>query len=224
MINRLSVMKTKKLFIPIILVLSGVVAGVLVWSAVFAFTGFSLFGGLARKSESSDATRNADLTALSYNVLEYIRDDDFVALSQVVHPEFGLVFTPYATIRLSTDRRFGADQIATLNTDDTVYIWGVNNGSGEPIEMTPSEYIEQFVAAGDYLEAPVIGVNQIVRSGNALENITEVFPDVKFVDFHLSGTEGDMLEDYDWSSLRLGFEEYEGNLWLVVIVNSRWTA
>jgi len=204
--------------------LSGVIAGALITSAVYAISGFSIFGEAQSRTQREnipvDNTVNADLTMLAYTVLENIRDGDFSALSRVVHPEFGVVLSPYATINLSTDRRFSADQIAILDTDTNIYVWGVYNGGGEPIELTPADYFREFVPAAEHLEAAVIGINQIVRSGNALENITDVFPNVKFVDFHIPG--GEPSEEFDWSSLRLGFEEYEGNLRLVVIVYSKW--
>jgi len=214
----------RKTHLPIIaLIFSGILAGILICSAIFALTGFSLFGGRQEKTASAVTQQNEELIALAYSVLENIRAEDFYALSQVVHPEFGVVFSPGTTINLLTDRRFGAEQIATLGADEETYIWGVHNDSGEPIELTPSEYIEQYVSAGDFLEASVIGVNQVIRSGNALENITDVFPDVVFVDFYLSVNVKDSQEEYDWSSLRLGFEEYEGELRLIVIVHSTWT-
>ena len=196
--------------------------GVLISGAIHALTGFSVFGETQRETVSVDDAANADMTMLAYTVLGYIRDDDFVALSHVVHPEFGVVLSPTATINLTTDRRFSAEQIAALNTDTSVYVWGVYNGSGEPIEMTSSEYFAKFVPAADHLEASIIGINQIVRSGNALENITDVFPNVNFVDFHIPGE--DPAEDFDWRSLRLGFEEYDGYLRLIAIIHSTWTA
>jgi len=219
-------MKRKSHILIIALILSGILAGILICSAVFALTGFSLFSWAPEECESAGTQKNAELVVLAYSVLENFRDGDFYALSQVVHPEFGVVFTPGATVNLITDRRFGAEQIAALGADEAdeeIYIWGVHNDSGEPIELTPSGYIEQYVSAGDFLEASVIGVNQVIRSGNALENITDVFPDVEFVDFYLSVNGKDSQEDYDWSSLRLGFEEFEGDLRLIVIVHSRWT-
>jgi len=217
-------MKKKKLFKMAALLLGGTVAGFLIWNAVFALTGFSIFGGSPREHSHEDSTQNAALATLAYSVLEYIRDDDFTALSSVVHPELGVVFSPYTTIDLSTDRQFSVSQIAALGSDNTRYIWGVHNGTGEPIEMTPAEYIEVYIPAETYIEASIVGINQVIRSGNALENIKVVFPDVRFVDFHLPGEESDTQSDNTWSSLRLGFEEYDGSLWLIAIVHSQWTA
>jgi len=203
------------------MILSGIITGVVVSSAIFTLTGFSVFGESHKNVISADETENADMTMLAYTVLGYIRDDDFLALSRVVHPRFGLVLSPYATINLATDRRFSAEQVALLGTDSNIYVWGVYSGSGEPIELTPTEYFDKYISAAYHMNAEIIGVNHIVRSGNALENITDIFPSVKFVDFHIPGEE--QFEDYDWSSLRLGFEDYEGTSRLVVITHSAWT-
>jgi hypothetical protein len=216
-------MKARKLIISITLVVCGIFAGILIWSVIFAFTGFTLFRDSLKERISDDISQNTALAKLAYSVLEYIRDDDFLALSHVIHPESGVVFSPYTTVNLATDRHFSADQIATLGSDTNIYIWGIRNGSGEPIELTPAEYINKYIQASAYIDASVVGINQIIRTGNALENITEVFPNVKYVDFHLPGSEGDAPADYTWSSLRLGFEEYEGNLRLIVIIHSKWT-
>jgi len=213
---------TKKPLFLVVMILCGVIAGALITNAVFALTGFYFFSGTQRRTVPIENAEGADMTLLAYRVLEYIRDDDFVALSHVVHPEYGVVLSPYATINLSTDRRFSAEQIATLDTDTNIYVWGVYNGRGEPIELTPAEYFDKFVPAADFFDAKIIGLNQIVRSGNALENITDVFPNVQFIDFHLSG--GELMEEFEWSSLRLGFEEYNGYYRLIVIAYSTWTA
>jgi len=213
--------RIKKPVFPIIMILSGVIAGIIISGILYMFTGFPVFGCTRKANITGNDSANADMTMLAYTVLEYISNDDFSALSRIVHPEYGVVLSPYATINLNTDRQFNAEQIAALSRDTGIYVWGVYNGSGEPIELTPADYFALFVPASDHLDAPVIGINQIVRSGNALENIIEVFPGVKFVDFHIPG--GEPVEEFDWSSLRLGFEEYNGELRLVVIVYSKWT-
>jgi len=213
---------TKKPLFLVVMLLCGFIAGALITNVVFALTDFHLFGGNQRKTVPIESAESVDMTMLAYRVLEYIKDDDFVALSHVVHPEYGVVLSPYATINLAMDRRFSAEQIASLDSDSNIYVWGVYNGRGEPIELTPAEYFAEFVPAADFFDAKIIGINQIVRSGNALENITDVFPNVQFIDFHISAD--DSADELDWSSLRLGFEEYNGYYRLITIVYSTWTA
>jgi len=203
------------------MILCGMSAGILIASVIYALTGFMFFGGAQIHTVSAEDPDNAEMTMLAYNILGFISDNDFASLSNVVHPDDGVVFSPYATINLDTNQRFSVDEVAAMDTDSHIYMWGVLNGSGEPIMMTPAEYFEKFVPASDYLNASVIGVDRVVRSGNALENMVDVFPNVRFVDFHIS--EGDSAEELDWSSLRLGFEEHEGVLMLIAIVYSTWS-
>jgi len=212
----------KKVFPFMLLILIGVIVGIVVGDVAYTVAGFSIFGRHTERYPPSAAVDSARLTSMAFFVLERMKDDDFVALSHVAHPEFGVVFSPYATITLSTNRRFSAEQIAVFDTDNTVYVWGVLDGSGEPIELTPMEYFARFVFGRDYTTSPSVGVNHIVRSGNALENMRDVFPDIQFVDFHMPGSDGDPAEDFDWSSLRLGFEEFQGMLYLTLITHNEW--
>ena len=203
------------------MILCGVITGALISSMIFSVTGLSVFGAAPAKTVSVQDAENVEMTMLAYRVLEYIRDDDLLSLSYIIHPVYGVVLSPYATINLTTDRRFSAEQIASLDTDQNIYVWGVVNGSGEPITLTPAEYFDKFIPAADHMDAAVIGINQVVRSGNALENITDVFPNVSFIDFHIPG--GESTEEPDWRSLRLGFEEYNGYLRLIAIVYNTWS-
>ena len=211
--------------IPLTLsILIGAVAGVLISSALYASTGFSIFSRVREKPLPAEEVSNADMITLAYSILERIKDNDFVALSRVAHPQHGILFSPQATVAVSTNKRFSIEDIAAFGSDATTYVWGVYGASGEPIEMTPAEYFARFVFYKDYTAAPFVGFNHIVRTGNALENITDVFPNIQFIEFHIPGSEQDPNEAFDWSTLRLGFEKYDGSLWLTVIVHSEWSA
>ena len=206
----------------VLCIIAGVIVGFVIAGVVYAATGFSLFKEEREKPIVSSKTGNTQLAEVALRVVGIIKDGDYEALSLIAHPEFGVVFSPYATITLSTNKCFQAEHIAAFDTDTKLYVWGVYTGSGEPIELTVADYFAHFVFDRDYTAASVIGVNQIIRSGNALENITDIFRGVRFVDFHIPGSDKDSAEDYDWSTLRLGFEEYEDNLWLTVILHSGW--
>ena len=213
----------RKQYVFALFILSGVLAGILIASLIFAVTGKSVFGKIRNNPTSASQVNNAELTAFAYRVLEMINEEDFNALSRVTHPELGLVFSPHATISLATNKCFQAEQVAQFGTDAKLYVWGVYSSSGSPIELTVADYFAEFVKDMDYTDAAIIGVNHIVRSGNALENITDVMRDALFIDFHIPGSRINGGEDYEWSSLRLGFEEYDGSLWLTLILRSTWT-
>ena len=209
-------MKLKK-YIPLIIIY--IVTIIVV--AVLAFNWTDIFNTSRKTADNTGSVDNIEMITLAYEILEFIRDEDFIALGRVVHPDHGVIFSPYATVNLSTDRHFEASQITRLDTDTNVYVWGVYNGSGEPIELTPAEYLSHFVTAAEFLNTSVLGINEVVKSGNALENMTDIYPDMQFVDFHIS--RGEPGDETNWCSLRLGFEDYHGVLRLIAIVYSSWT-
>lgn len=211
-----------KLIPRVISILAGLIAGVLISGILFWATGYSIFGKPREKPLPYDDVTNAKLTELAFDILEDIRDGDFRALSHAVHPSFGLLFSPSSTVTLSTNKCFSAGEVAAFGADTNVYVWGVYDGSGEPIEMTPAGYFAEFVFDKDYTNAALVGVNHVVRSGNALENMTEVFPDILYVDFHFPCSDKNAADNTSWSSLRLGFEEYNGSLMLMAILHSGW--
>ena len=217
----MSALKTKllALWIPI-----GVVAGFLISSVLCAITGFSIFGRYREQPLPTEDANSAALCALAYSILDDIKAGDYAALSLVANPELGIIFSPQSTVSTSTNRLFTAQEIASFGTDSNSYVWGVSSAGGEPIEMTPVEYFDRYVFDRDYTAASYIGVDRIIRSGNALENISEVFPGMRFVEFYVPGDDRDPTANIGWSILRLGFEEYNGSLWLTAVIHSEESA
>ena len=214
----------KKRLPSVLAVCISVVVGILISSAVYAATGFSIFGRFREKPLPEGYANNAELSALAYRVLDNIKAGDYGELALTAHPKLGVLFSPQATVDKLTNKCFSAEQIAEFKQDNNAYVWGVNSTSGEPIELTPIDYFAKFVYPKDYVAAPFVGINHIVRSGNALENIQEVFPEIQFVEFHIPGSGQNAAEDFDWCTLRLGFEVYDGSLWLTAIIHSKWSA
>ena len=137
-------------------------------------------------------------------------------------PEEGVTFTPYSTVDRDSDLRFTAAQVRQFSTDQTVYTWGVSDGLGSLIELTPAEYFSTYVFNTDYTQAPEIGVDRILQSGNALENLTEAYPGCRFVEFHFPGLDP-ANAGLDWCSLKLVFSPSDSCWQLVGIIHSQWT-
>lgn len=220
-------MRLKNVVRGFLFVIVGFVIGIAATLAVCYFTDGSLlerFGIYGRSITPDIGARatSAELTAYAFEIAGYIKEGDYNRLSEVVHPEYGVVFSPYATISLSSNKVFTATQVKGFAGDTNKYVWGKYDGSGNPIELTPTDYFKNFVFDKDYTHATRIGVDSIVNTGNSLENIKEVFPTARFVDFHIPGTDPE-FGGLDWSSLRLGFEEYNGQLRLTLILHSEWT-
>ena len=58
----------------------------------------------------------------------------------------------------SGDRpELSADQIRELAQDDTRYLWGYEDGRGEPIQRTIVQFLEEFIFSVDYTQATSVG-------------------------------------------------------------------
>lgn len=181
-------------------------------------------GVFIKNTVSENGFSNKQLLDFAYTSLSYIRMRDYSSLSSMVHPEYGLVFSPSSTVNLSSNKCFSIEQVSGFAGDTSDYVWGVK-GNGEPIELTVDEYFSQYVYVHDFSNAEIIGINEIVRSGNDLENVREVFPEAYFIDFYISGENQNIFEgNISWTILRLVFEEYKGELKLTAVIHSEYTA
>ena len=175
---------------------------------------------IAGRGHKEPVNTQAELVHIGYEVVGCIRDRDYDQLANYVSPTKGVTFTPYSTVS-EQNVHFTAKQIKSFGRDTAIYIWGVSDGVGKTIECTPQEYVEDYVYRRNYLSAPLIGVDRVVMSGNAVENVAEYYPGCHFIDFHFPGDEKN--EGMDWSTLRIVLEQDGENYYVVGIINSQWT-
>ncbi|MDD4715122.1 MAG: hypothetical protein PHT34_01015 [Oscillospiraceae bacterium] len=178
--------------------------------------------GTPEAPASPNLSLNTSKVKFACDVLEAIKARDYPALAHMIHPEKGVVFTPYSSVDLTANLKFTRTQIGALAGNSQTYVWGVYDGAGNPIKMTMSEYFEKFVFNTDYTAAPVIGVNKIIQSGNSLENVQKVFPTAQFVEFHYPSLDPEK-EGMDWCSLKVVFESYQNTYKVVALIHSQWT-
>lgn len=170
---------------------------------------------------SAASSTSRELVDLAMEAAEYIKAEDYVSLANMVHPTYGVYFSPSATVNLKTNQCFTSAEVSAFGDDTNSYVWGAAAGSTVPIELGISDYIKQYVYNSDYLNAQIIGINCAARTGNSLENVTEIFPNAQYVDLCFPGTAEN--EYHDWSILRLVFEEYDGIFRLTALIHSEYT-
>ncbi|WP_297288913.1 hypothetical protein [uncultured Flavonifractor sp.] len=169
-----------------------------------------------------DPNDNTILLDRGGQVLEALKAKDYAALSLLIHPEKGVMLTPYSTVDPIRDNVLSRAQVSQLAGDEQYYTWGLADGSGNPISCTPAQYFERYVFNTDYTEAPKVGVDTILASGNALENVVEAYADARFVEYYFPGIDP-ALEGFDWCSLKLVFEVWNNDWYLVGMIHSEWT-
>lgn len=184
------------------------------------------FGMLTREPTQESDVHEEELLNMSVEdkalaIVQALQQKDMKIVSEYVHPEKGLLFSPYAYIEEKAII-FHKEQVASLLTDNHQYVWGHYDGTGLPIELTPTQYLEDILFAHPYHQADEILVDKIKQRGNTIISIKEIFPQSRVVDFYLPGSK--KYEGMDWASLLLVFEQDGNGEWmLAALVNDKWT-
>jgi hypothetical protein len=153
-------------------------------------------------------------------VLLCLKSWNYEELASLVHKDKGVVFAPYAFVEKDAVK-FTAAELKTLKSSDE-FTWGYSHGTGEPINLSVEHYFSTFIFDQDFIHAPVIGVDELVKTGNTLSNLDKVFPGARYVYYHFPGFDPEYV-GFDWVTLRLVFEKI-GEAWmLVAVVHDCWT-
>jgi len=159
----------------------------------------------------------------SIDVLTAIKNFEMEKLADAVHPDKGVRFSPYGYVDVDNNLVFTAEEVRKLADDTKTYLWGYYDGSGEPIELSFSDYYKKFIYDVDFVNAEQVGYNQVLGHGNSLNNSFEVYKNSVIVEYYFSGFDP-KFEGMDWRSLRLVFEK-KGDIWyLVGIIHDQWTS
>ncbi|MBN1643085.1 MAG: SH3 domain-containing protein [Anaerolineae bacterium] len=188
-----------------------------------SWTGWANVAFLAQQVGEADEA----LAVRAATIMRAIAAQDLNVLAAYIHPQLGVRFSPYPYVRVEDegdgqDLTFSADQLPGMDEDDTVYVWGHYDGSGEPIALTFAAYWERFVYDADFWQPHAIGFGETIGAGNAIDNIPQAYPDATLVEYHLTGLDP-QYEGLDWRSLRLVLSEWQGAWVLVGIVHAEWT-
>ncbi|CUA80764.1 hypothetical protein [Anoxybacillus suryakundensis] len=165
---------------------------------------------------------SSSLLSVALDVVNALKNHDMNTLAAYVHSTAGVRFSPYGHIDVQHDLQFSASQLPSLWSSTQVYQWGVYDGSGDPIQLTFQDYFDRFVYDVDFANPHMIGNNVVVGEGNMINNIQQVYVNSSFVEFHFTGFDP-QYSGMDWRSLRLVFEQENGQWKLVGIIHDEWT-
>lgn len=177
---------------------------------------------------TSDSTqlvisKDSSLTGLTKEVLTIFKNKEYSKLDSFIHPMEGVRFSPYASVNPSTDKQFSPEEfqrLVTANKSKKVN-WGEYDGSGDPILLTPQEYFKKFVYDANFVHPEKYGVNNVIKTGNSVNNLKSVYKESDFTESNFSGTKNG--GGLDWKSVRLVFKQLNGRYYLVGIVHDQWT-
>lgn len=168
--------------------------------------------------DSPSVGDSLSLIHCALETLSAIEEQDYSALATYVHPEAGVTFTPSATVDRNSNLTFSSEELTKAAQGTNTYVWGTSTNTATPINLTLSDYFASYVWDRDYSASPRISLDTTQVSGNALDNTLESYPDSHYVEFYCPDPNGQA----QWSTLRLVYQWYDHQWYLVGIVHSAW--
>ncbi len=162
------------------------------------------------------------LTETGKQVLLVLKNKDYKGLAAFFDDQQKVRFSPYGYIDTVSHRQFSKAEFDTLVTNNKPTLWGSYDGSGDPMQLTPTQYFEKFVYNADFLNAEKTAIDSVIGKGNSLVNIDKIYPGARFIEYHFSGFDK-KYGGMDWTSLRLVFKETGRSYKLIAIVHDQWT-
>lgn len=172
---------------------------------------------------SSDNQVDSSVLQVAKQVVEIFNTQDGKKLASLVHPEKGVRFSPYAFVDTENDVVFSNIQIEAFWADETIYTWGFADGTGDPINMTPSQYCREYIMDRDFLNPSSININNDRAFGNTNNNAAMIYPYGTKVEFYIEPAMQSDTSELDWAALRLVFEKNKNSWFLIAVIHDEWT-
>lgn len=176
----------------------------------------------ALKNASTPEPVKVSFEGLAAEILPLLQRQDFAALAAFIHPELGVQISPYGYVNVDKDLVFSREQVAAFGSNQEIYHWGVQAGSGMDINLTVAEYWPEYVTSQTPAQEWGLLLDPSRKASNTIDNFAEVYPDGHYVEYFQQGTEA--YGYLDWQSLRLGFQQSgDGAYYLSAIIHDEWT-
>ncbi|MDX1652192.1 MAG: hypothetical protein R3277_06855 [Brumimicrobium sp.] len=161
-----------------------------------------------------------DAVTFAKHIVKLLKEGHMVALE--VGSASSVYFSPYSYVDTAHVQEVQSIRFTQLYTGDEKLIWGVYDGTGDPIKMTFKEYLNRFALDFDPLaEGVQVSKDTIPSSrGNSLNNVREVFPKSTVIEFYKPASDPSGM---NWRSLMMVLLEKDGKYRLKALVHSEWT-
>lgn len=164
----------------------------------------------------------ANRDSVAAGVLESFARRDWETLAEL-SADTGVRFTPYTHVNPDGDQTLNPLELALFDSDATVRTWGMEAGSGFPIQLTNEQYLQRYVWDHDYRTAPQVMWNTKLDRGGMIDNVQEVYPGASVVEYHFPGFDP-QYGGMDWRSLRLVLAQNDDGQWtLYGVIHDEWT-
>jgi len=148
-----------------------------------------------KEKKQQSLPKEVVLKKMNSELLQAIKMADYNAFANHIHPEKGIRFSMYAFTNRNEDKHFSKSDFQKYFSTKTIFTWGSLDGTGEMYQATIKNYFRKWVFKKD--------------------------PKSDFTENYIPGSE--QYSEMDWKSLRFVFEEFEGEFYLVAVINDEWT-
>lgn len=197
--------------------------GIVILSTVLAF--FASCNSTNKTDDTKnlvDSTVKVDYLAVANNVLKSVKEKDFTAFVEFVHPTEGVRFSVSAVVDAKNDKTLTKEQILDLNKSKKKTKWAIHEAIGDPIHLNISDYFAQYFYDVDYLKLAKTQLNTSTINPTSPSNIKEIYPNLEFIEFYYPG-DGNKNSGLDWTNLTLVFKNEGDKTYLVGVIHSEWT-
>jgi len=157
----------------------------------------------------------------SNEMIDLLAANELIELSKHFHPQKRCAFVPY-TFLSDENQEFTTNSFIKQFDLDEKLMWGTQDGSGDSILYTVSDYIKTYVYDIDFkTKSSDVHINGNLAFSNTLNNISKLYPEAEFVEFYYDGTKE--YEGMDWKSLIFYIEKLDDVYYLVAIAHNQWT-
>ncbi len=173
---------------------------------------------LTRQVSTDVVCGDARVKALVETFVQAVQKKDGVALAALVSPVHGL------TVRhewWNPAQTFSAQQVRTLFQDQTAYDWGIQDGSGMPLQGSFAEFIlprlEEVVSAD--FETVCNSLENGVATGGTAGLVRWPYPNMPFIALYRPAPADSEL---DWRTWALGIVWDNGRPYLAALIQYHW--
>ena len=173
------------------------------------------------KVDPDGLSQQDSIKATGMQVLTFLKQRNYPELVKYFSAK-GVRFVPFSFIDTTNSKLLTSESFLTAIDKKWTLTWGSYDGTGDPIKLTVAAYLKKFVYNADYLNAEATAFDAVMKQGNSINNIKDIYPNHHYLDYHFSGFD-QKFEGMDWTSLRLVFEQQDGQYFLVAIIHDQWT-
>ncbi|MEK9184858.1 MAG: hypothetical protein AAB866_01685 [Patescibacteria group bacterium] len=163
------------------------------------------------------------LISVSKEVLSALKNKDYQRLEGLVSQN-GLSLGKEPNVDY-INNLIAKNDVSEIPKDTKVYFWGYTDGKGDPINLTRTQFLTQYIYSGtvDFSKAPDVAVNKTLGKGNSFNTMDKAAQNgVTYVAFHFDGFDA-KYAGMDWATIYLVFDSVNGEYKLRAIARDNWT-